>query len=63
MKTVPMRLRAALLVLAIGALVACTPGAGGSSAPAASTGTAPSTAPASTAPMPSASLASGKPGY
>jgi hypothetical protein len=62
MNTVPMRLRAALFALVIGALVACTPGGGGSSAPAASTGTAPSTAPASTAPTPSGSV-SGQPGY
>jgi hypothetical protein len=69
MNTVPMRLRAAILALMIGALVACTPGGGGgASAPAGSTGTvpstgtAPSTAPASMAPSPSGSV-SGQPGY
>jgi hypothetical protein len=48
MKTMTSRLRAAVLVLLVAAVVACTPGGGGgASAPAASTGTAPSTAPIS----------------
>jgi hypothetical protein len=65
MKTLLVRLRAAIVVLVIGVLVACTP-AGGASAPAGSTGTVPSTAPAASVP-PAASQAlpsaSGRVGY
>jgi hypothetical protein len=50
MTNLPIRLRAAILVFLVAAVVACTPGSGTSPAPAASTGTAPSTAPASGAP-------------
>jgi hypothetical protein len=59
MTNLPVRLRAAILALLVATMVACTPGGGGAtSAPAASTGTAPSAAPASAAPS-----TSGRPGY
>jgi hypothetical protein len=58
MKNVIQSLRAAVLALIVGVLVACTPGGGGTSAPAASGG-----APASVAPAAPASVAPPAPGY
>jgi hypothetical protein len=59
MTNMPVRLRAAVLAILVATLVACTPGGGGAtSAPAASSVTAPSAVPASAVPS-----ASGRPGY